>query len=299
VKKILIFGGSGFLGSYIVDELLKRNYEVQVADIQKSNFISDGVMFTKCNILEQNQIKNVIEKFNPDVVYNFAALADIDIAYNNPIKTIELNVLGNLYILDACKEFKVKHFVYASSAYAVNTKGSFYGISKHTSEKLIEEYNKRYDIDFTIIRYGSLYGERADNSNYIYSTLKKAILEKKLYLKGKGIEEREYIHAMDAARLSVDIIENKCYLNEHLILTGVEKFKRKELLEMIKEILNHSVDIENIDKNKEGHYNITPYEFHPYMAKKLVANPYIDMGQGIVECIKSIYNELGKNYEEE
>lgn len=299
MKKVLVFGGSGFLGSYIVDELIKRNYQLVVADIMKSKYIYESVEFVECNIMDREGIQEIVQKYKPDVVYNYAALAAIDIAAEKPLETIEINILGNLNILNACKENNIKHFVYASSAYAVNTKGSFYGISKHTSEKLIEEYHKKYGLNFTIIRYGSLYGERADQNNYIYNVLKKAILDKTLQLKGDGTEEREYIHALDASRLSVDIIEDEQYKNEHIILTGVEKLRRKDLLEMIKEILNHTVTIEQNDIHYEGHYKITPYEFHPFMAKKLVANPYIDMGQGIVECIKTIHNELGKDYEDD
>jgi UDP-glucose 4-epimerase len=299
MKKVVVFGGSGFLGSYVVDELVERGYDVVVADLSKSLFVHGSATFWKCNILDIASVREALENHKPKIVYNFAALAAIDEACDKPVETMSLNVMGNLNILECCRELGMERFVYASSAYAVNTKGSFYGISKHTSEKLIEEYERRYSLGFTIIRYGSLYGERADGSNYIYAVLKRAIEEKKLTLKGAGDEEREYIHAIDAARLSVDVIESERYKNEHIILTGVEKLKRKDLLEMIKEILNHSVEIEQVEKSQEGHYKITPYEFHPYMAKKLVANPYIDMGQGIVECVKSIYDELGREYESE
>lgn len=297
MKRAIVFGGSGFLGSYVCDELLGRKYEVVIADIIEPTY-SINTKYMYCDILDIENIKNVMSE-GFDYVYNFAGLADINSAYNRPIETINLNVIGNLNILESCENEKLKRFVYASSAYSVNTKGSFYGISKHTSEKIIEEYHRRFDLPFTVIRYGSLYGERADESNYIYNVLKQAVTEKKLSLKGKGDEEREYIHAFDAARLSVDVIEDDKFINEHIILTGVEKLKRKELLGMISEILNDKIIIEHSEIDYPGHYKITPYEFHPNIAKKLVANPYIDMGQGIVECVKSIYDEIGKKYEDE
>jgi UDP-glucose 4-epimerase len=296
MKKVVVFGGSGFLGSYIVDELNARGYLVRVADIVEPKYSNPAIEFFNCDIMDVVGIEKAVS--DCDIVYNFAGLADVNMAINEPLKTINLNVVGNINILEACKKIHIERFVYASSAYAVSNKGSFYGISKHASEKITEEYGKKYGVSYTIIRYGSLYGERADASNYIYNLLKSAIVDKKIVLRGNGDEAREYIHAIDAARLSVDILDDVKFANEHLILTGLEKLRRKDLFIMVDEMLGHDVTIEQAEICHEGHYHVTPYAFHPSTAKKLVANPYIDMGQGIVNCIKSIYEELGREFEE-
>ena len=75
-------------------------------------------------------------------------------------------------------------------------------------------------------------------------------------------------------------------------LTGIEKLKRIELLTMINEIMQNNLKITQVSDNNMGHYKITPYTFHPTTAKKLVANPYIDLGQGLLECIQEIYEEF-------
>lgn len=288
-KKVVVFGGSGFLGSYVVDELFKRGYDVVVADIQKSEYVIN-YKFEKIDIKNGDKIKKMIE--NVDFVYNFIAIANLEEAINKPIDTMSINVIGNMNILEACREANVKRFVYASSAYALSSEGSFYGISKQMSEKIIEEYQKRYGLSFTVIRYGSVYGERASHNNYIYNLIKKALKTGVLEYKGDGEDIREYIHAADAAKLSVDILENEEYKNEHVILTGIEKLKRKELLVMINEILGNKLQIKNIEPEYFGHYKITPYSYqHPSPGKKLVANPYIDIGQGLLECIKAIDSE--------
>jgi len=290
-KKVVVFGGSGFLGSYVVDELFKRGYDVVVADIQKSEYVKN-YKFEKVNIMDIGRVKEVVK--GVDFVYNFIAIANLDEAINKPIDTMSINVIGNMNILEACREVNVKRFVYASSAYALSSEGSFYGISKQMSEKIIEEYQKRYGLDFTVIRYGSVYGERASHNNYIYNLIKKALKTGVLEYKGDGEDIREYIHAADAAKLSVDILENEKYKNEHIILTGIEKLRRKELLIMINEILGNKFQIKNIEPEYFGHYKITPYSYqHPTPGKKLVANPYIDMGQGLLECIKKIMNSEG------
>ena len=291
MKKVVVFGGSGFLGSYVADELTRKNYDVTIADIQKSKYIKESQKFVSIDILNIENIKSIIK--NAHFIYNFVAIANLDDAINDPISTMNINVIGNLNILEACRQEKnIERFVYASSAYALSNEGSFYGISKHSSEKLTEEYYKRYGLKYTVIRYGSLYGERASHNNYIYNLLYKAIHTGELTYKGDGQDLREYIHAADAAKLSVEILENTQYENEHIILTGIEKLKRIELLTMINEIMENNLKINQVSNNNMGHYKITPYTFHPTTAKKLVANPYIDLGQGLLECIQEIHKEL-------
>jgi len=295
MKKVVVFGGSGFLGSYVADELTRRGYSVTIADLTSSKYLQSTQKFVKVDILDIKNIEVILE--NTDVVYNFVAIANLDDAIHDPVNAMKINVMGNLNILEACRNNKkIKRFVYASSAYALSSEGSFYGISKQSSEKLTEEYYKRYGLKYTVIRYGSLYGERASHNNYIYNLLKDAIQNKELHYKGDGQDLREYIHAADAAKLSVDILEDKQYENEHIILTGTERLKRIELLTMINEIMQNKLKVIQVSDNNMGHYKITPYSYHPTVAKKLVANPYIDLGQGLLECIQEIHKEI-ENFE--
>ena len=290
-NKVVVLGGSGFLGSYVADELTRRGYNVIVADIAPSKYLQTNQKFIKVDILNIDDIKNAI--VDATYIYNFVALANLDEAIHKPIETFNINVIGNLNVLEACRQQgDIERFIFASSAYALSNEGSFYGISKHSAEKITEEYYKRYGLKYTIIRYGSLYGERASNNNYIYNLLYDALTTGVLKYKGDGQDIREYIHAADAAKLSVDIIEDDQYVNEHVILTGVEKMKRIELLTMINEIMGNKLEIKQIDDSNMGHYKITPYAFHPTLAKKLVANPFIDLGQGLLDCIKTISEKL-------
>jgi len=284
-KKIVAFGGNGFIGSYVVEELIKNNYNVISADLVPSKYV-ENKYFRKCDILDSKNVEDIVK--GADIVFNFAGFANLDDAIANPIKAVELNVMGNLNILEACKKHNIKRFIYASSAYAMSDKGSFYGISKLTSEKLTEEYYKKFGLEFTIIRYGSVYGERDYHNNYIYNLLKEALKTGEINHSGDGEEIREYIHAADVAKLAVQIIESDEYINEHIILTGVERMQRKELFEMINEILGNKLTIKLNNDGYHNHYKITPYSFHPTRSKKLVANPYIDMGQGLLDCLKDI-----------
>lgn len=292
MKNILLFGGAGFLGHYLVEELCRRGFKVTVADLKVGDIKHEKCTYLKCDISSKTEIKSIfsMEKFS--FVYNLAGFANLDEAIKSPIKTIELNVLSNMYIIENCIEFGIDRYVYASSAYAMSNKGSFYGISKLASEKIIEEYHSRYNLPFTILRYGSVYSQRYYDNNYIYNLVKSAIKNNEIIHKGDGQEIREYIHAADAAKLSVDIIESKEYENYHIILTGNERMKRLDLFNMINEILNGKLKIECTSSDYTNHYKFTPYSFEPSVSKKLIANPHIDMGQGILECIREVHKEL-------
>ena len=286
---ILVFGGSGFLGSHVVDALIDSGHAVTVFDKNPSSYLKNRGEMIIGSIMDTEAVSNVVR--GQEVVYNFAGFADLNESINFPVATINLNVMGNLNILEACRNHKINRFVYASSAYVFSDKGAFYGTSKKCSELIIDQYSKLFDLDYTIIRYGSVYGERADSTNRIYNILKEAVTQKKITFPGNGTEEREYIHGRDAAQLSVDILD-PAYCNQHIILTGVQKLKYYDLLKLVNEILGNNLEIQFLNEDYKGHYIQTPYSFAPTVGVKLTNNPCVDFGQGLLECIEHIYHEL-------
>lgn len=296
-KKVLIFGGAGFIGSYVVDELLRKNYSVVVADIHEEKYHHD-VTFVKCDITNREEIAKAITQ-DVDIVYNFAGYANLDRASHDPVPTIELNILGNLYILEEIrKKRNVERYIYASSAYAMNDKGSFYGISKLASEKMVDEYSNKFGIKYTILRYGSVYSERCFDNNYIYSLVRKVVENHKIVHEGDGNEIREYIHAADVAKMAVQVIESDEYEGQYIILTGVERMRRIELFEMIEEILGEKIDVELKNTGYANHYKYSPYALQAKMSRKMVSNSYIDIGQGLLECIKQAKLDMEQENEQ-
>ena len=208
MRKVVVFGGSGFLGSYVVDELIKRGFNVTIADLFKSDHFQDNQAFQEVDILNIKDVISVLK--DASFVYNFSAIAELDEAKDKPINTFQVNVMGNLNILEACRQIGgIDRVVYASSAYALSNAGSFYGLSKQSSEKLTEEYFKKYGLKYTVIRYGSLYGERAGENNYIYKLLRSAIETGELHFKGDGEDLREYIHAGDELNFQLILLRIK------------------------------------------------------------------------------------------
>jgi UDP-glucose 4-epimerase len=92
MKNVVIFGGSGFLGSYVADELTRRGYYVTIADISPSKYLQTNQIFVKIDILNIKNIEDVIK--DAQIVYNFVAIANLDDAIHNPIGTFKINVLG-------------------------------------------------------------------------------------------------------------------------------------------------------------------------------------------------------------
>ena len=214
-------------------------------------------------------------------------MADLDRAADKPLEAVNQNIVGTMHLLDAAVASKVERFVYASTIYVYSRLGGFYRCSKQATELFIEEYNNCYGLEFTVLRYGSLYGPRANEGNGIRRFLCQGLTEGKIIYPGTGDEVREYINVKDAARLSADILAPE-YKNQHIVVTGHSPMKSREMLEMIREILNQKISLEFSNASNNFHYTLTPYSFTPKIGSKLVSNLYTDMGQGLLECLQEI-----------
>ena len=161
--KILVLGGSGFLGSFIADALSKKGHKVKIFDKKKSRWLKNNQKMYIGDILNFKSLEKAIK--GNQIIYNFAALSDLDEAKNKPIDTVKSNILGTTNALVLSKKYKIKRFIHASSIYAASEEGGFYASSKRAAEDYIEEFQKTYGLDYTILRFGSLYGERSGNNN--------------------------------------------------------------------------------------------------------------------------------------
>lgn len=287
--KAIVFGGSGFLGSHVADILSERGYKVTIFDKEESRYLKPGQKMIIGNILDPDEVQIAVR--NCDYVYNFAGIANLDDTATLPVETVRYNLIGNIHIIEGALKEKTKRYIYASSIYVYSQKGGFYRCSKQASELYIEEYHRRFGLEFTILRYGTLYGLRADNNNSVFRYLKQAMESGKIICTGSGEGVREYINVRDAARLSVDI-QNEEYRNQHIIISGHYPMKFKDLVMMVKEILNKDIAVEFSKAKNPDHYDYIPYSFTPKIGKKLVDHYYTDMGQGLLECLHDMHDRL-------
>lgn len=287
--KVLVFGGAGFIGNHVVSELVKAGYEVGIFDrvAPKDDF---GCAVYTGDILDKEQVAAAMEGYS--VVYNFAGWADLETSVHHPVEVVQNNVLGNTIIMEEARKLSMKRYVYASSMYVFSKAGSFYRASKQACELIVEEYQKQFGLDFTILRFGSLYGPGAKAGNAIFDMLTQAVTTKKIQYWGTGEELRQYIHVNDAARGSVEILSED-FANQYVILTGSEDVRIKDLLTMMNEIMGNSLELKFTPKTRSDyHYKITPYSFNPRLGKKLIFRTYTDIGQGLLQCVQDVFENF-------
>jgi UDP-glucose 4-epimerase len=287
--QVTVFGGSGFLGSHICDKLSDAGHRVTIFDLSPSPWARPDQIPVTGDILDEKAVEQAVA--GAEAVYNFAGIADIGEADSRPLDTVRCNILGNAVILEACRKAGTRRFVFASSLYVYSQEGGFYRCSKKACEAYIENYQAQYGLEYTILRYGSLYGPRADRRNAIYRFVREALETKRISYYGLPTALREYIHVEDAARCSVEILGPE-YANAHLILTGSQPMRVGDLLKMIAQMAGGGISFDFQGDGRRGHYEITPYSFNPRVGRKMIPRLSTDLGQGLLLVMEEIYREL-------
>ena len=294
MKKALVTGGNGFLGHHIVRELSNRGIETIVYDITKSHFIDDmikmgHVNFIEGDILDISKLESAME--GCDTVFHTAAIANIDDTIKCPVKTMEINVLGTVNCLEAAKKQNVGRFVFASSVYVGGNWGSFYRISKQAGESLCKTYFDEFGLNYSIIRYGSLYGREANEWNFLYYVCRELLTKKEHDYFTSPNAVREFIHINDASRETVNIAQIEEYKNKAVLITGHQKMTMREFFDMFQEILGYPIKINFLTDN-ESHYEITPYSFEADVPVRINLPSYIDIYEGVMDCLREAQKEI-------
>lgn len=294
--KTIVFGGSGFIGSHVADSLSEAGHEVTVYDLKPSLHLAPQQRFIQGDILDSSSVRKAMA--GQEAAYNFAGLADLDAAQQQPVETARTNVLGNAILLEEARLAGIRRYVLASTIYVSGKSGGFYRASKQACESYIEEYQRWFGLEFTVLRYGSIFGRRATEGNGIRSYLLQALRDRVVVVDGTGDELREYVHVSDVSRASVRILEPE-FRNQHVVLTGHHPMRVRDLLEMIREIVGPDVQVrfQPVDpvqrsEGRTAHYTVTPYAFRPPIARKLVSHYYVDMGQGLLDCLQELQSQM-------
>lgn len=282
---VAVFGGSGFLGSHVCDHLSDAGHKVRIFDQVESPWLRAGQEMIVGDLLDSALVDRAVA--GCDIVYNFAALADLNEALDKPIETVRINVLGNAQVLDACRRYGVKRFIYASTVYVYSREGGFYRCSKQAAEHYVEEYQRVYNLDYTILRYGSLYGPRAEQNNALVRLVRSALETGVLRYEGSPDTLREYIHVEDAARASVTALSDD-FRNQSVVLTGHEPMRVLDLLHMLAEMLGLNDAVEFAGGEQPGHYVRTPYSYQPKLGRKYTPALHVDLGQGLLQLIDEV-----------
>lgn len=237
---ILVTGGSGFIGSHVVDKLIDAGHNVRVLDIKKPTQRGD-VEYVKGDITSEKDIRKSLNRI--EIVCHIAAFSDINLVKDNPLLTVKYNIMGTAYLLEECRKQKVKRFILASTVYIYDRRGHLYTTAKVASEMLCKNYQTLYSLPYTILRYGTAYGPRNRGDDVIALFVKKALNGEKLVIHGKGEQKRNFTYVEDLATGTVaalaPVAENKIYT-----LVNKRSVSIKELADTIKKIVNDKIGIE-------------------------------------------------------
>ena len=157
------------------------------------------------------------------------------------------NIIGNLNILNSCVKNKVKKIFFASSLYSFSDQGSFYKCSKQSSEIYLMEFKKLYNLDYVILRYGSVYGEDCSVNNGVYKILKNLITKKKLSYSGSKRTERSYIHVRDVVNAFIHSLNNLNKMKSEIYNVGLSDANLSKL-ELCQEIKKHLVNFTFVEE---------------------------------------------------
>tara|TARA_Y100000389_G_scaffold204805_2_gene259776 strand:+ start:632 stop:1501 length:870 start_codon:yes stop_codon:yes gene_type:complete len=284
MRKIAVIGGSGFIGRNLCEYLSKKNYVLNI-DLKKIN----GIANLKNKIININNEKKLTKAIkNCEYVFHFAGVSDLNKALNNPKKTAESNVIGTINVLNACVNNKVKKVIFSSSLYSFTEEGGFYKSSKLAAEFFIYEFYRKYSLNYTILRFGSIYGKNSNNENKLYQIMSQAIKEKKITFEGLKNSVRKYINVADVAALSAKAINSK-YNQKILMITGSKNTKISTLLLKIGKIAKiKRAKIKIINKRLIGHYVKKPKKFVFPKILNLRKNSEIKLDNGLAQLYEYV-----------
>ncbi|MBP2031539.1 UDP-glucose 4-epimerase [Clostridium algifaecis] len=255
--KVLVTGGAGFIGSHIVDLLIKNNYEVCIIDdLSHGNIdnINSKAKFYKYNIKSSNLI-NIFKIEKPEVIIHEAAKISVSDSIKYPIKDAETNIIGTLNVLEAARKTNIKKIIYSSSS-AVFGKAEYfpidenhplntisnYGVSKQASENYLKVYKELYGLNYIILRYSNVYGPRqksSGESGVIPIFCMKILKDKSPFIYGDGNQTRDFIYVKDVARANLLSIQNN--LSGIFNVSSNKSISINQLFKYISSILNKNI----------------------------------------------------------
>jgi len=294
--KIAILGGLGFIGTNLYKELSRDNKVIILDNFEIKNNLKyhKNLNIYKSDILKLNSI--IKHTKNIDIIINLAAQTGVLESNLLPEKSINLNILGTLNVLKACKVNKIKHFINASTAGAIygNTNFanenspskplSFYGLTKKFSEDQIRIFLSQSKIKNTNLRFSNVYGPYSlHKTSLIHNSIKNSIKKKIQYIFGNGNQTRDFIYVKDLVNI-ISIICKKKISGTYNIACG-NSYKVNYILKILSK-KNKQFNYKKIAK-KSGEVERVKLDNLKLLKKlKIKENFFTRLDHGILETYK-------------
>jgi len=263
--RALVTGGSGFIGSHVVDYLKAAGCKVRIFDMRRPyqeewrlndsvhgaaryyGLESTGIEYYQGSLLDYDAVRMALD--DVDVVYHLAAVADVNVVQKDPKHSHDINCTGTVNLLEAMRyNGQPKRIVYASTVWVYSgskemdeqsllpTPEHFYTATKLFGEHACITYSKMYDLDYTILRYGIPYGPRARGAAVIPLFVDKAMNGQPLTVAGDGKQGRFFIYVEDLARAHVCVLDHLIVSKNQIYNLESNSYIRiKDLVYLLKE----------------------------------------------------------------
>jgi UDP-glucose 4-epimerase len=222
--RILVTGGAGFIGSHVVDAYVADGHEVAVLDNLVSgkldNLSKAIVRFFPVDITESDAVRETFDAFKPDVISHHAAQMSVKASTDSPIYDATTNVIGLLNILEAAAAYGTRKIIFASSGGTVYGDSeqipspesapllpmSPYGITKMVGEHYLRYFQAMHGLDYTVFRYGNVYGPRQDphgEAGVVAIFAKRLLNGQTPLIHWDGEQRKDYVHVKDVAKANL------------------------------------------------------------------------------------------------
>ena len=292
MKKILVTGGAGFIGSNFVYYMLNKHEDYQIICIDCLTYAGNlstlenalknpRFKFYKTNICDRKGIYEIFETEHPDLVVNFAAESHVDRSIDNPEIFLQTNILGTQVMMDACRKYGISryHQVSTDEVYGdlpldrpdlfftettpIHT-SSPYSASKASADLLVLAYHRTYGLNVTISRCSNNYGPYHFPEKLIPLMIANCLNDKPLPVYGEGLNVRDWLYVEDHCK-AIDLIIHNGRNGEVYNVGGHNEMKNIDIVKLICDYLGKPYSLITHVTDRKGHdmrYAIDPTKIH-------------------------------------
>lgn len=273
MRKILVTGGAGFIGSCMAERLVQDpdNFVVVVDNLltgkeeNLSKFNGINAKFIKCDVNDLRDISQVMVSYSFDFVFHYAAVVGVQRTLNNPSMVLR-DIEGIKNILDLCKNTGVRRIFYSSSSEVYGEPVEFpqnelttplnsrlpYAVVKNVGESFCRSYHREFNLSYTIFRFFNTYGPKQSTDFVMSKFIRSALHNKDITVYGTGGQTRTFCYIDDNIDATLRAFYNNQYVNEVVNIGDDNEISIKYLAETIVDITQSKSEIKNLDPLKEG-----------------------------------------------